>query len=133
MKYTLSLSLVLFISQLFAQPDTEVYLVDMKTVDGKIQLSNPRNVSDNQGYDNQPSFYDKNVIVFASTRQEQTDILKFNVLEGSTSSWLTDTPTGSEYSPLSIPESNAISAIRLDLDGLPRSVGVPDKGCYERQ
>jgi len=24
-------------------------------------------------------------------------------------------------------------AIGLDLDGLPRSVGVPDKGCYERQ
>lgn len=111
-----------FISlSLFAQPDTEVYLADITSTTGEgIQLSNPRNISNNQGYDNQPYFYDNNSVVFASTREGQTDILKFNVLEGSTSTWLTDTPTGSEYSPLRIPESNAISAIRLDMDGLQR-------------
>ena len=105
---------------LFAQPDTEVHLVDLETVDGKTTLSNPRNISNNQGYDNQPFFYDENSVMFASTRAGQTDILKFNILEGSTASWLTDTPTGSEYSPLRIPESNDISAIRLDMDGLQR-------------
>ena len=58
--------------------------------------------------------------MFASTREGQTDILKFNIKDGSTISWITDTPTGSEYSPLRIPESDAISAIRLDLNGLQR-------------
>lgn len=120
MKYILSLALLLFINQLFSQPDTEVHLVDIETVDGKTLVSNPRNISNNQGYDNQPYFYDDNSVVFASTREGQTDILKFNVLEGSTSTWLTDTPTGSEYSPLRIPESNSVSAIRLDMDGLQR-------------
>jgi hypothetical protein len=92
----------------------------MNTEGDKIQLSNPRNISHNPGYDNQPSFYDENSVVFASTRAGQTDILKFNIQEGSTSSWFTDTPTGSEYSPLRIPESNSISAIRLDMNGLQR-------------
>ncbi|MEL6918988.1 MAG: nuclear transport factor 2 family protein, partial [Bacteroidota bacterium] len=50
----------------------------------------------------------------------QTDILKFNILEGSTTTWITDTPDGSEYSPLRIPKENGISAIRLDIDGLQR-------------
>lgn len=120
MKKVLALTLLCCITQLYAQPDTEVHLVDLNTSEGKIRLSNPRNISNNQGYDNQPSFYDKNSILFAATRAGQTDILKFNVLEGSTSSWLSDTPTGSEYSPLRIPGSTAISAIRLDIDGLQR-------------
>ena len=72
-------ALLFFYISMYAQPDTEVYLVDMNTSNGKIQLSNPRNISNNQGYDNQPSFFDKNEIIFASTRQGQTDILKFNV------------------------------------------------------
>ncbi len=120
MKNVLFLALLLTSIQLFAQPDTEVHLVDIETVDGETQLSNPRNISNNPGYDNQPSFYDKNSILFASTRDGQTDILKFNIAEGSTSKWLTDTPTGGEYSPLRIPEKNTISAIRLDMDGLQR-------------
>lgn len=120
MKKLLNFILLLLVSGLYAQPDTEVYLVDVSTDQGNIQLSNPRNISNNQGYDNQPYFYDKNAIIFASTRQGQTDILKFDVLAGSTSTWLSDTPTGSEYSPLRIPGSKAISAIRLDMDGLQR-------------
>lgn len=120
MKKLLQISVLLVSVSVFAQPDTEVHLVDIEIVDGRTQVSNPRNISNNQGYDNQPHFYDENSVLFASTRAEQTDILKFNILEGSTSSWLTDTPTGSEYSPLRIPESNGISAIRLDMDGLQR-------------
>lgn len=87
---------------------------------GKPTLSNPKNISNNPGYDNQPSFWDDDSVLFASTRQDQTDVLQFNVNEGSTSSWLTYTTAGSEYSPLRIPGKNAISAIRLDLDGLQR-------------
>ncbi|MDB4292190.1 nuclear transport factor 2 family protein [Maribacter sp.] len=120
MKIYLNFFFFLLVTHLYSQSDTEVFLLDVDMVDDKIQLSNPRNISNNLGYDNQPYFYDESSVIFASTRAGQTDILKFNILEGSTSSWLTDTPTGSEYSPLRIPESNAISAIRLDMDGLQR-------------
>ena len=120
MKIFILLTLPFLSLSLFGQPDTEVYLVDIVKHGTEIQLSNPRNISNNMGYDNQPYFYDDHTVLFAATRAEQTDIKKFNILEGSTSSWLTDTPSGSEYSPIRIPESNAFSAIRLDFDGLQR-------------
>lgn len=103
-----------------AQANTEVYLFDLILKNGTPLLSNPKNISNNEGYDNQPSFWDDDTVLFSSTREGQTDILRFNINLGSTTSWLTNTPTGSEYSPLRIPDKNAISAIRLDLDGLQR-------------
>ena len=104
----------------WSQMETEVYLFDLDMSNGKPVLSNPKNISNNPGYDNQPSFWDDDHVLFASTREGQTDVLQFNVSEGSTSSWLTYTTTGSEYSPLRIPGKRAISAIRLDVDGLQR-------------
>ncbi|NVN18605.1 steroid delta-isomerase [Muricauda sp. HICW] len=104
----------------WSQTETEVYLFDLSMNNGKPILTNPKNISNNPGYDNQPSFWDNGSVLFASTRKDQTDILRFNVDEGSTSSWLTYTTAGSEYSPLRIPGENAISAIRLDVDGLQR-------------
>ncbi len=104
----------------WAQAETEVYLFDLELNNGKPLLTNPKNISNNPGYDNQPSFWDDGSVLFASTREDQTDILQFNVNEGSTSSWLTYTTAGSEYSPLRIPGKKAISAIRLDVDGLQR-------------
>ncbi|MEZ4808909.1 MAG: nuclear transport factor 2 family protein [Allomuricauda sp.] len=111
---------ILMVSGLQGQGNTEVYLFDLKLKDGNPVLSNPKNISNNEGYDNQPSFWDDDTILFSSTRADQTDILRFNINEGSTSTWITNTPTGSEYSPLKIPGKNAISSIRLDLDGLQR-------------
>lgn len=105
-------------SHLFAQANTEVYLFDLTMDAGMPLLSNPKNISNNHGYDNQPSFLDDNTVLFASTRSEQTDIKRFNIAGGSTSDWISNTPTGSEYSPLKIPGKNSISSIRLDLDGL---------------
>lgn len=104
---------------LSAQPNTEVYLAEINSVDGKTTLKNPINISNNEGYDNQPSFYDDNTVLFSSTRNGQTDIAKYDISSGKIS-WLTDTPAGSEYSPLRIPGSNDISAIRLDTTGLQR-------------
>lgn len=104
----------------FAQASTEVYLFDLEMANGKPTLSNPKNISNNDGYDNQPSFLDDDTVLFASTRADQTDIRQLDINEGSTYKWLTNTPTGSEYSPLKIPGKDALSAIRLDLDGLQR-------------
>ncbi len=111
-----------------AQSNTEVYLFDLGIQNGQPSLTNPKNISNNDGYDNQPSFWDDDTVLFASTRQDQTDILQFNIEKGSTTQWLTNTPTGSEYSPLKIPKKNAFSAIRLDLDGLQRLYEYDLKG-----
>jgi len=119
MRKLLLLSLMLGATKLFAQPNTEVYLLDIEEKDGKISLSNLRNISNNEGYDNQPSFYDDSSILFSSTRDGQTDIAKYDIGTGEIA-WLSDTPGGSEYSPLRISKSDDISAIRLDTTGLQR-------------
>ena len=118
--FLLALLCLSTVTSLLSQANTEVYLFDLETTNGDPVLSNPKNISNNDGYDNQPSFLNDNTVLFSSTRADQTDIRKFNITAGSTSSWLTDTPTGSEYSPLKIPGEEAVSAIRLDLDGLQR-------------
>ncbi|GLU44344.1 nuclear transport factor 2 family protein [Allomuricauda sp. NBRC 101325] len=119
---------MIFCVTTFAQSNTEVYLFDLDIQNGQPLLSNPKNISNNDGYDNQPSFWDDDTVLFAATRQDQTDILQFNIEKGSTTQWLTNTPTGSEYSPLKIPGKNAFSAIRLDLDGLQRLYEYDAKG-----
>ncbi len=113
--------LVLFIvNSIRAQTDTEVYLFDLKSANGTFELSNPKNISSSPGYDNQPSFLDDNTILYVATRAEQTDVIKFDIVNGSTKTWLTDTPAGGEYSPIKRPNKNTFSAIKLDLDGLQR-------------
>lgn len=119
MKSIFTIILFLATAGLSAQTNTEVYLMDVKTVNRKTELVNPRNISNNEGYDNQPSFYDGETILFSSTRNGQTDIARYDIKSDSIS-WITDTPEGNEYSPLKIPGKNSISAIRLDTTGLQR-------------
>lgn len=98
-----------------AQPNTDVFLFDLSREYNNFKLSNFKNISNNKGYDNQPSFLDDNTILYASTRKGQTDIAKYNIKYDS-KIWINFTP-GSEYSPLKIPGQNAVSAIRLEKDG----------------
>ena len=99
----------------FAQPNTEVYLFDISYKNDKIEVKNQRNISNNDGYDNQPSFFNDNIVLFSSTRNDQTDIAAYSIRDAKIQ-WLSDTPNGSEYSPTKIPNKKEISAIRLDKD-----------------
>jgi hypothetical protein len=84
-----------------------------------LKINNVNNISNNEGYDNQPSFFSDDKILFSSTRNTQTDIALYNIKDKS-KLWISNTPNGSEYSPLKIPGKDAISAVRLDNDGLQR-------------
>lgn len=119
MKKLIYLSILLLTRSLQAQSNTEVYLADITTVDGKTTLKNLRNISQNKGYDNQPSFDGNATLLFSSTRNGQTDIAQYHIPSGART-WISDTPGGGEYSPLRIPGADAISAIRLDTTGLQR-------------
>ncbi|MBT8270773.1 MAG: nuclear transport factor 2 family protein [Bacteroidia bacterium] len=99
----------------WSQSNTEIFLFDLDRSAGNFELSVYRNISNNDGYDNQPSFLDDKTIVFSSTRKGQTDIARYDI-SYDVKSWLNFTE-GSEYSPLKIPGENAVSAIRLDSDG----------------
>ncbi len=81
-----------------AQKATEIYLFDLKKSDNTYTISNPINISNNEGYDNQPSFTeDGTSILFTSTRDGQTDIARYD-LDEKYRVWVTDTEVN-EYSP----------------------------------
>ena len=112
---------LLFSALSFAQeiPNTEVYLFDIKNDNGKIQIENGINISKNSGYDNQPSFFSDDLILFAGNRQGQTDIETYSIKSTSLGWFNKSTPTpGGEYSPQRIPNSDNIAAVRLDTSGL---------------
>ncbi|WP_425075909.1 nuclear transport factor 2 family protein [Psychroserpens sp. S379A] len=112
-----SLCLLITIS-LYSQSNTEIFLYDLEVKASKITIKNAKNISNNEGYDNQPSFLNDRYILFASTRNGQTDIAKYDTRYDS-KSWLNSTE-GGEYTPLKIPNKNDISAVRLDPDGKQR-------------
>lgn len=97
-----------------AQASTEVYLLDLST-----DSTRPTNISQNPGYDNQPSFWDNEDLLYTRSRAGQTDIVRYKI-SSKKLEWQTNTAQGSEYSPLRIPDSEAFSAIRLDTTGLQR-------------
>ncbi|GAB4242132.1 MAG: hypothetical protein Tsb0034_19500 [Ekhidna sp.] len=100
-----------------SQPNTEVYLFDLDLSNEGAPLSNPVNISENPGYDNQPSFWpDGKSILYARTIEGQTEIARYFIKGGKTKI-ITDTKQGSEYSPTPTPDGN-ISSIRLDTTGL---------------
>ncbi len=108
-----------WITLIYSQTPTEVYLFELSKVNDQYSLSNPINISNNPGYDNQPSFMKNGrQVLFASTRNQQTDIVSYNI-RTKKKKWLTNTE-GGEYSPLQIRSSNTFSAIRLDPDGYQR-------------
>lgn len=112
--------LTLFISfTTLAQTNTEVYLFDLEKNANGYSLTNKKNISENKGYDSQPFFYDNNTIIYAGTRNGQTDIVMYDIKTGK-KTFKSDTPSGGEYSPQRIPGSDDISAVRLDNSGIQR-------------
>ena len=103
----------------YSQMNTEIHLFDIVTENGKQKLINGKNISNNDGYDSQPHFYNDNLVLFASTRDGQTDIAKYNLTDNKLS-YINNTPQGGEYSPQKIPNSKNVSAVRLDKDGKQR-------------
>ncbi len=102
-----------------AQTNTEIHLFDISNKENKWHIFNGKNISNNDGYDSQPYFYDDNTVLFSSTRNKQTDIAKYNI-NTSKLTYISNTPNGGEYSPQRIPNSMNISAVRLDTDGKQR-------------
>jgi hypothetical protein len=104
---------------LFGQTNTEVHVFDIVTKDGLHLLKNGKNTSNNAGYDSQPFFYTDDEILFASSKSGNTEIILHHLVTGK-NELKSNTKNGGEYSPQRIPNSDHISAVRLDNDGLQR-------------
>ena len=108
-----------------AQAETDIFLLPLQREAGSITFGAPENLTRNPGYDNQPAYTSDGALLYASTRNGQTDIARLD-LETRTLTWLSDTPGGGEYSPLPMPGGDAVSAIRLDTTGLQRLYAYRD-------
>ncbi|PHS64140.1 MAG: hypothetical protein COB12_08370 [Flavobacterium sp.] len=102
-----------------AQPNTEIYLMDIAVSETEFTISNFRNNSNNEGYDSQPSFADNNTLLYARTHQGQTDIARYIISENNYY-WINHSTSGGEYSPQIFPKSKNVTAVRLDTSGLQR-------------
>ena len=102
-----------------AQSGTEVYSAQLITTPMGYQIEALSNCSNNPGYDNQPSFWSEDTLLYAATRNGQTDVVLHQLSSGE-KNWRSATGQGSEYSPLRIPTTEEFSAIRLDTTGLQR-------------
>ncbi len=103
----------------FAQENTEIYVFDIGPAYEGLELLNMQNISNNEGYDNQPSFISNETVVFAGNNDGQTDISEYN-LTSKLQKWVNHKTEGGEYSPQKFPSTNDVAAVRLDKDGLQR-------------
>ncbi len=111
--------LVLFSVALSAQTNTEVYVSNIESAYGGLDVFNFQNISNDTGYDSQPSFLSNDEVVFAGNNSSQTDIAQYNISK-KTKFWYNAPTKGGEYSPQLSPNHTGVSAVRLDPDGLQR-------------
>nr|WP_298992402.1 nuclear transport factor 2 family protein [uncultured Polaribacter sp.] len=114
--------IIFFISSsVLSQTNTEIHVFDIVKKGESYILKNGKNISKNTGYDSQPFFYENDMVLFASEKNGQTEIVLSNLNSTNKNlNYRSNTPNGGEYSPQRIPNSSQISAVRLDNDGLQR-------------
>ena len=111
MKYFFLFFFGIFLSNSYAQNNTDVYIFDIEIHEDGVFISNILNISPNDGYDNQPSFIDKNTLVYSSTNNGKTDIAEYNIKKDK-KTWINSSEYN-EYSPILAPFKNTISAVRV--------------------
>ncbi len=118
---TLGTLLLLCIIQLNAQnspPDTDIFVFDLSENSNDISISNGRNITKRKGYDNQPSFFSNDLLMYSSFIDTQNDIMMIDLRTGEQTN-LTKTKE-SEYSPYRIPSTNSFATVRVEEDGTQR-------------
>ncbi len=119
MKKLLFLSLLSISLCSYSQQNSEIYLFDISPAYEGLEVLNPVNISNNKGYNSQPSFSSNETILFAGNNDGQTDIAEYNLTTKS-KKWINTKTDGGEYSPQKFPSNNDVAAVRLDKDGLQR-------------
>lgn len=98
-----------------SSPNTDIWVYDLKEKKGKISIKNDQRVTNRAGYDNQPTFYQNDFILYTSEIDGQTDIIVKDLFEGSSMN-LTKSAE-SEYSPQIIGNYDTYGAVRVGKDG----------------
>jgi hypothetical protein len=123
------------------QPAPEVFVLPFLASGGTVTLGKPANISNNPGYDNQPSFTpDGKAVLFTSVRgdrkpdpkipaQTRSDIYRYDLASGALTQ--VTTTAESEYSPTYMGDGH-ISVIQVEPDGTQRLWKFPLAGGAPR-
>ncbi len=124
MKSLATLITVLTVISGFAQSGSEILLFDLKIKKSKITLSNPKNITNHPGYDNQPGFNRNEPVLYYSSFNDdgRSDIKSFNYETNTTESFTQTSER--EYSPTHTPDGEYLSCI------IQRDNGAQDLGKY---
>jgi hypothetical protein len=100
-----------------AQTGSEILLFDLSIKKDKLVLSNPKNITNQVGYDNQPSFHaDQPLVYYSSFNAEgRSDIKNYNSRKDETK--LFTQTAEREYSPTITPDKQFVSCIIQRDDG----------------
>ncbi|MCI0486162.1 MAG: hypothetical protein L0229_06130 [Blastocatellia bacterium] len=101
-------------------PSTDIFLIDVTQENGRLKFGVPINITDREGYDNQPMFLpDGRGVLYTSFREDrQTDIYLYDT-EKRLSRRVTAT-SESEYSPTVMQGGKFISVVRVEADSTQR-------------
>lgn len=101
-------------------PGTDIYLVSLSRTRGTISASQPKNITNRPGYDNQPSFFPHGQAILYTVIKEdgRADIFRYDIQSGRTRQ-VTNT-TESEYSPVVMPGGGTFSVVRVEMDSVQR-------------
>lgn len=107
---------------------TDIYLVDYKIKDGRLQFGTLRNLTNRPGYDNQPSFLPHGAgLLFTGIGADgQADIYKCDFADYKITQ-ITRT-LESEYSPMMLPDGKHFSVVRVEKDSSQRLWKFPLAG-----
>ena len=120
----LAFLLLSFPLSLFSQGNSNIFLIKMRMENGDYSFYDPVRVNQNEGYNNQPSFFpDGASLLYSSSKNSNTDIYRFDLRTGKNVQ-LTDTPD-SEYSPILMPGEERFSVIQLITTDGPRKDAQP--------
>jgi hypothetical protein len=96
-------------------PSTDIFLADLTRREGRIEIARPVNVTNRDGYDNQPWFLPGgDAFLYASERDGQNDIFRYEIATGE-SVRITDTPEN-EYSPSLPGDGSRMMVVRWPTD-----------------
>jgi Tol biopolymer transport system component len=124
MKYALLFAGIFSGFLLMAQSGSEILVFDLKLRKNEVVISNPKNITNHKGYDNQPSFHANEPIIYYTSFNDEgrADIKAYNYKTGETIS-ITQTHER-EYSPTLTPDKSSLSCI------IQRDNGAQDLGKY---
>ena len=117
----LILTLVFFTTTaVFAQnsSNTDIWIYSLKEKKRKLSIADEERITERTGYDNQPTFYREDFLLYTSEFDGQTDIMVQDIYEGAKMN-LTKSPE-SEYSAQVIGNYDTFGAVRVGKDGKQR-------------